>query len=309
MNNAPTAREIRLFCDGELSPQEAEAIEAKLREQTEPRAHAEFERRLRERIGAVLKAGPAPPADLAHRIREALASDAAAANQDTQPANAGRIEPPSAAHALHRAWWRSPTHANAFAVAASLTLVAGAVLFGIFGPEIDSRPVRGTIDIVAEAAAAVAQEHELTADDSAAAARSARFGTRELAAVELAEYLGGIGGVYDLTDLGYEFLGGDICSVPQCARGCHLIHRRISNERGLVTLHVVPRPQDLELHGSPDLQNFPILTDKIARNQDCPKDVLLWSHGIHCYMLVVSVPEDTERVAVRMQQTLLDRSP
>ncbi len=300
MNNAPTAREIRLFCDGELSPQEAEAIEAKLREQTEPRAHAEFERRLRERIGAVLKAPSAPPADLADRIREALSSDVVAADPVAQPTR-------------HRSWWQGTTHANAFAVAASLVLVVGAVLFGIFGPEIDSRPgpgTPGTTEIVAEAAAAVAREHLTRADRSAAGgAGSARFRTRELAAGGLAEYLGEAGGVYDLSDLGYAFLGGDICDVPHCDRGCHLIYRRAGNGQGLVTLHVVPRPRHLESQGSPHLQVYPIQTDKIARNQDCPKDVLVWSHGEHCYMLVVCVAQDTEKVALRMQRALLARTP
>ncbi len=305
MNNAPTVREIRLFCDGELSPEEAAAVEAKLREHAEPRARAELERHLRERIEGVLKAGSAPPAELADRIRETIASAAATSSQDPQPVTIGTIEPPSAQPALHRAWWRGPTRANAFAVTASVVLVAGAVLFGIFGQPIDSWPGRGTIDVAAEAAAAVASEHVMTANSLAGPARSARYRTRNQAARGLAEYLGGAGGVYDLSDLGYTFLGGDTCDVPRCERGCHLIYRRTGDEPGLVTLHVVPRPQQFELHGSPGLQDFPILTDKITRNPDCPKDVLVWSHGEHCYMLVVSVAEDAEKVAVRMQRALL----
>ena len=309
MSNAPTAREIRLFCDGELPPQEAAVVEAKLREHAEPRARAEFERRLRERVGAVLKAGSAPPAGLADRIREAMTSEEAWASRDPQAGIIGTIEPPSAEPAPHRAWWRGPTRANAYAVAASVVLVAGAVLFGIFGRPIDSWPGRGTIDVAAEAAAAVASEHVMTANSPAGPAHSARYRTRDQAASGLTEYLGAAGLVYDLSDLGYAFLGGDTCDVPRCERGCHLIYRRTGDGPGLVTLHVVPRPRQFELHGSPGLQTFPILTDKITRNQDCPKDVLVWSHGEHCYMLVVSVAQDAEKIALRMQQTLLAGAP
>jgi len=314
VNDPPTAQEIRLFCDGELSPPEAAAVEAKLREHPEPRALAEFERRLRERVGMVLQAGSAPPADLADRIREAIASDAATAGLETPPVQSvtreviGTIAPPPEPSA-HRPWWRGTTRANAFAVAASLVLVAGAVLVGIFGDPIDSWPGRGTIDVAAEAAAAVAREHLMTMTSPAGPALSARFRTRSLAASGLAEFLAEAGGVCDLSDLGYTFLGGDTCDVPRCERGCHLIYGRLHDGPGLVTLHVVPRPQEFVLHGSPELQDFPLLTDKIARNPDCPKDVLMWSHGEHCYMLVVSDPADTERVALRMQRALLGGTP
>ncbi len=69
MSNAPTAKEIRLFCDGELSLPEAAAIESKLRDHPRANALGDFERDLKKRVAMTLKDGSAPPAGLADRIR------------------------------------------------------------------------------------------------------------------------------------------------------------------------------------------------------------------------------------------------
>ena len=311
MSNPLTTRKIRLYCDGELPPDEAASVARMLPEEPELGALADFERRLRQQVSEVLKTGSPPPPDLADRIRQALAAQDDTPGWDTetpaaQPAAAkvaGRIRPPAEQPGPHRPRWQPPVQANAFAVAASLVLVVGAVLFGIFGQDIDT--VRGSrVDIAVETAVAVAGEHVTAVSGPA---RAARYDTPQLAADGLDEYLGTAGCVYDLTDLGYTFVGGDTCDVPHCDRGCHLVYRRTGSQLGMVTLHVLPEPKGLHLQGTAGIANFPIVTDVIGRNLNCPMDVLVWSHGDRYYLLSVCVPQHAEQIALRMQRALLAR--
>ena len=306
MSNPPTAKEIRLFCDGELSLPEAAAIELKLRDHPRANALGDFERDLKKRVATTLKDGSAPPAGLADRIREALA---ARGNVADEVDAVGRIGPSSDApaphRAPHRAWWKAPLHANAFAVAACLVLVAGAVLFGIFGQPIDAYRRPQLTDIASEVAAAVAAEHVVAANRVNGPVQTARYRTPEDAGRELAGYLGEAGCVYDLRDMGYKFVGGDICEVPQCERGCHLIYQRTGGKPGLISLHVVPKSVGLQIQGTAGLAALPLPTDKIAKDANCQMDVLVWNHGNHCYLLSVCIRRDAEQIARRMQRTLL----
>ena len=306
MSNAPTAKEIRLFCDGELSLPEAAAIELKLRDHPGANALGDFERDLKKRVATTLQDGSAPPAGLAERVRAALAAEAIVADEVDA---VGRIGPGSDAPvphgAPHRAWWKAPVRANAFAVAASVVLVAGAVLFGIFGQPIDAVRQPPLVDISA-AAAAVAAEHMVSRVDGPA--QTARYRTPQDAGRELADYLGKAGCVYDLNDLGYRFVGGDTCDVPQCKRGCHLIYRR-NTGMGQISLHVVPRSAGMQTRGTAGLDDLPLPTDRIAKDANCQMDVLVWNHGDRCYLLSVCIRGDAEKIARRMQKTLLAGSP
>ena len=288
MSKAPTTRKIREYCDGELTGQEAASVARKLGEDRELEAFADFERRLRQQVSEVLKTDSAPPSDLADRIRETLAA------QDDSPG--WEAETPAAAPQT-----AGRLHANAYAVAASLVLVVGAVLFGIFGQSIDSWRGSG-VDIAVEVAGAVAGEHVAAVSGPM---RAPRYDTPDLATEGLAQYLGTAGCVYDLTDIGYTFIGGDTCDVPHCERGCHLVYKRTGGQPGIITLHVLPEPRDLRLRGTAGLQKFPIITDVIGPNQNCPMDVLVWSYGNRCYLLSVCVSQHAEQIAVRMQEALL----
>ena len=308
MSNAPTAKEIRLYCDGELSLPEAAAIELRLREHPQANALAGFEQDLKKRVATTLTGCPAAPAGLTDRIREALAGEVETVGPDTLTADLPAA-PPAPHRAPHRAWWQAPLHANAFAVAASLVLVAGAVLFGIFGQPIDALRRQPLIDIASQAAAAVAAEHVVAVERLDGPVRAARYRTPQIAARELAGYLGEAGCVYDLSDLGYKFVGGDACEVPGCASGCHLIYMRTSGQPGLISLHVVPRSDRLQTHGTAGLNALPVPTDKIARDANCRMDVLVWNHGNRCYLLSVCIPNDAVRIALRMQEIQLANSP
>lgn len=292
MNSDPTARQLNLYCDGELSPEECRRIEAQLADSSPLRAQVEFQRRLKQRLVAVLEseAGPAA-ADLARRIREGNAADQAVAPR-----------PPGAARA-HRPWWRAPQRANVFAIAATLALVAGAVLVGIYGPSIDSWGGRTIVDATAEAAAAVAGEHATSSTDAATAARRWICRTPGEAGEQLGQLLGTFGQVMDLRDVGYEFAGASPCQVPHCDHGCHLFYRRIGERPGMVSLHVVSDGPHIALRSTPDLP-LPLPTELIPASAACRRDVLVWTHGRRCYLLVVCVAEDALPVARRMQETL-----
>ncbi len=136
MKDATGPKLIRLYCDGELMPEQAERVEQGLKEGREARDRLEFEKELRRQVGAVMAPGSAPPG-LAERVRRQLAEVA------PEEAFERRFSIAS--------WFRGPTHANIFAVAASLAVVAGAVLFGIFGRTIDEWGRGADIDLVAEA--------------------------------------------------------------------------------------------------------------------------------------------------------------
>ena len=180
MSKAVTTRKIREYCDGELTPQEAASVAEKLAQDAELGAFAEFERRLQEQVSAVLKTDSAPPSDLADRVRQALAAEAETPGWDAEtPAI-------QTARRFPRLKWRAPVQANAFAVAATMVLVVGAVLFGIFGQSIDSW--RGSrVDIALDVAGAVAGEH--VAAVKSGPMRVPLYDTPDLAAEGLAQYL------------------------------------------------------------------------------------------------------------------------
>jgi anti-sigma factor RsiW len=300
MSEAPTTRTIRLYCDGELPDEQARQVEEQLRQDPRLRAQVEFERQLKQRVGQVMQSDRTPvPAELPGRIRQtpAAAGDSSAVvgriDAEPQPAPAGS------------AWWRGPNRANVFAVAACLALVAGAVLFGILGQPIDSMRVSGAADATMEAAAAVAGEHVvMTTSGLEAAAEKARFRTPDEARRGLASQLGAASDIFDLRELGYEFVAGDHCAVPHCEQGCHLVYRRVRGAPGIVSLHIVPDQGQFALDDRFP-RSLPCITDVIPEGPECHMDVLVWSYGGFSYLLVVCVDDDVRAVAARMQDTLL----
>ena len=121
MNDGSMIKLIRLYCDGELDQEQVKQVEQHLQEHPEDRMLLKSERLLRERVGAVMNdACPSAPADLPQQIRARL-----------------HIAEPTG-YAFTR-WLREPRRANVFAVAASLFLVASAILFGILGPRLDDQ--------------------------------------------------------------------------------------------------------------------------------------------------------------------------
>ena len=285
---------IRQFCDGELGPDETARVEQQVRADPALKARVEFERKLRDRVDSILDTEC--PADLRGCVKAAMAE-------------AAEPRPLVVARAMRsmrsmRSRWREPARANVFAVAASLALVAGAVLFGIFGRPIDTWRGPAPTDIASsEVTAAVAGEHFNLASDPVSLDAHLEFKTPERAGAELSGYLEQ---VFNLSDLGYEFAGGQTCRVPRCEKGCHLFYKRIGKPPGIVSLHIVPDGGLFQGKGAPSLNRLPIATDIFPENSRCQKDVLVWSHGNRSYMLVVCRPQDVEKVARRMQTTLVE---
>lgn len=284
--NGSTSKHIRMYCDGELGPDEAARLEREILADPSRRAGVEFERKLRDRVRDVLRDEPVP-AGLSDRVR----------------ALAGEARDPAAAtpsQTRRRSWWQGPQRANVFAVAASLALVAGAVIFGVFGRPIDAwRPV--VFDAATAAAAAVAGEHADSATRGSALTRALPFATRDAATAGLAGPLGG-SAVADLEDLGYTFVGGAPCKVPRCELGCHLVYRR-TGDRALIFLHVVP--EKFAVRGESVSSHLPIPTDVVSRGPTCRMDVLIWNHGERSYLLTACAAQDLEMIAKRFQRPIL----
>jgi len=295
MNEPLTPRMIRLYCDGELPDDQARQVEQRLGQDPSLRSLVESERRLKEHVGQVMAADGSPvPAGLAGRVRDHGVGEttASAARIEVEPATASR------------AWWSGPHRANVFAVAACLVLVAGAVLFGILGPSIDSLRMRSVTDVAADAAAAVAGEHVMTTADFETIVAGMPYRTAYAADRGLAPFLGASRRTFDLRDLGYEFVAGTTCDIPHCDRGSHLIYYKSEGTHGLVTLHIVPDRGQIAVGNNPFPTPLPLSTDVVPKGSGCQKDVLVWSHEGYSYLLVVCVDEDVHRVAQRMQETL-----
>jgi anti-sigma factor RsiW len=304
MSEPPTAETLRLYSDGELPDDEARQVEEQLRQQPRLKARVAFERQLKQRVAQVMRAEcPTVPAELTDRVRQALTDGEGLAGAGASRAIAGRVggeaEPES------RAWWRGPNRANFFAVAASLALVAGAVLFGILGPQIDTLRRQRTTNVAGEAAAAVAGEHVKATAGLTTMIEESRFRTRDEAWRGLGSFLDPSARVFDLSDLGYDFVMGSACEVPNCESGCHLFYFRSQGTPGLVSLHVVPDRGQCEVRVDSFGGSLPLDTGVIAQGPECQKDVLMWNHAGYSYLLVVCVSEDVPKVAKRMQEALL----
>lgn len=286
---------IRLDCDGELDQEQARQLQRHLQAHPEDRKLVESERRLRERVGIVMTAAcPSAPADLAERIRQGL--DTVKADVKTEPAGYSFAQ-----------WLRGPRRANVYAVAASLVLVAGAVLFGIFGPQIDDQLTQAGAGQAVEAAASVAGEHVATASDGGRLAASMIAYTSLGEAQRMMDrHLEVALTVFDLGDVGYEFVGAMECDVPHCKRGCHFLYRRQDSRPGLVSLHIVPDDGQFDLsEGQPFEGELLLDSTLFPKNPGCPQDVIMFSDGKLVFLVVMCVSEDAMNVVRAMQGHLL----
>lgn len=284
---------IRLDCDGELDQEQARQLQRHLQAHPEDRKLVEAERRLRERVGIVMTAAcPSAPADLAERIRHRLETDEA--EVEAEPAGFSFAQ-----------WLQGPRRANVYAVAASLVLVAGAVLVGILGTPIDDQPTRAGQAV--EAAASVAGEHVATASDGGRRAASMIAYTSPGEAQRVMEqHLEAALTVFDLGDAGYEFVGAMECNVPHCERGCHFLYRRVGGVPGLVSLHIVPDHGQFDIgEGQPFQGELPLDSRLFPKNPGCPQDVIMFSDGKLVFLVVLCVSEDAMNVVRVMQGQLL----
>lgn len=236
----PDARLLRLAVDGELSDADRQRAQALLHgngpESEAARQLAQDERRLQEAVGRVMASATAPAA-LRSQVEELLAAAPADAIDVQQEAIAGRIERGGVATSprqlsLLERLFSSPKRANFAAVAAVLALIAGAVLFGIYGRTIDDVPVRQPVDVVGNAALYVDGEHTECTTSIAHIQEESVWHTRSEAELGMTELLGAPVRAFDLSSLGYEFVGAGRCDVPlERQPSGHLIYRKMTNGR------------------------------------------------------------------------------
>jgi hypothetical protein len=157
----------------------------------------------------------AAPADLRADISQAIASDDVVGRVDESTASTAAPD-----RSFFR-WFSGPRRANAFAVAACLALVGGAVLYGIFGPTIDQHseniPAVAAQQLVIESAVESSRQHGYCAGSRKAREErltwrspdEARQRLTELLQVEAEDIQ-----IFDLSAVGFEFHGCGECEFP-----------------------------------------------------------------------------------------------
>ncbi len=247
MTDRVTAKLIRLQADGELTPEQAEhlcrCLEAHPEDEGNAARCANFEQRLRECVGRVLEGDAGAPTSLNLRIRAAMAEF----GSDESPAAGEReLEPIQSEHEaperMKFSLFSNPRRANIFAVAATLAIVAGAILYGIFGQSIDDLPLPPQVDLIAESAA-----YASTAHDSLAAQATAKdpfqLSLADQAREELTAWLGVPSPVFDLQDVDYQFVGAKFCETPLSKRSGVLVYESVQtgDRKPKVTITLVPK--------------------------------------------------------------------
>ena len=242
LNPQPDARLLRLVVDNELSVPEQERARAILQgsgpQADVARRLVQDERRMQEAVGRVMSS-PRAPVALRANVTQMLATTTESSLQesDIEAEVAGRIARGGVATSARRSpslarLLAAPHHANIAAVAAVLALITGAVLFGIFGRTIDDVPVPRTGDVVAGVAQYVDDEHSQCTASREHILRESIWQTRREAEIGMSELLGAPVIAFDLSALGYEFVGAGGSHVPvESQPSGHLIYRKQVNGR------------------------------------------------------------------------------
>lgn len=290
---------IRQYCDGELNNEQIAQVEQHLQDHPEDQVIVDSERKLRKRIEAVVKADcPQAPAGLADQIKAELAKHDVSSD----------IEVETYAYSP-TSWSLGPSKANVFAVAASLALVVGAVLFGIFGNPID-RPSAG-VSQATEAAESVGLEHiKAATDNNWLDLKTRDFKSGEEAQKACSIQLSTEIPKFDLSKLGYEFKGGTMCSVPHCDRACHLFYKQI-NGAGLVSIHIVKDTEKLDLDDGEPFKNItPLKTTKFFLEDDAMGNkpcVFAFSNGKITYLVMACESNDSEQIIGSIQASIVNQ--
>jgi len=230
---------LRSYCDGELSHDETARFEQMLASNAELQNAVAFEKALRQRVKTAL--GAASPmsvqSELASRVRSALAGAETAPIADAPaPLPMRRTQPAAPATIAPSPTWRI----NYLAVAAVITLVVGAVLFGIYFPNIESfRGQESTIEqaeLLSNIAVAVSGEHDRCAHDKSVADDKLPLNDLADTAYELSSFLGARVTPIDLSSLGYGFNGGGRGGALPCGGPSgHLLFQRIDAQGNFIS--------------------------------------------------------------------------
>jgi len=251
MSERPSIELVRMYCDGELTPEQAVQLQRRLAEHPELREeferHVGFERQLRERLCALLKQEcPKAPADVCDRIRAAISKAELAQSSPAQSSKAGRVEPSPARasrQSILASLFTGPRRVNAFAVAACIALISGIVLYSIFAPTIDDLRAPGPKDLVSTAALFASQEHDRFTANGETARQLVHVNSVPAAEAELSTAIGVPVDVFDLTDLNYKFAGSCLCDMGLPEPSGHLFYESMTLGEHVpkVSIYITPK--------------------------------------------------------------------
>jgi anti-sigma factor RsiW len=296
MGSHPSANLIRLYCDGELSPEQTSDFEQRLEANPGLKAvvveQLEIERRMRGCVGSAIKSHcPCAPKDLDQRIK-VLFSQVTDLGEP-EPEVVGRI----GANGREYSRARLPNRANVFAVAATLALIAGAVLFGIFGRTIDETAAP-PVDLVARAAISASEHHDSIASDEKAQKECATVA--EVASERLTQWMGVPVEVFDLKEVGYEFVGAEHCEITLPDRTAHLVYKSTTADarKPMVSIFIVPYSG--KCGGL--CQNMEVATWVCAAKGKCRHNVLYSTDKKLVYFLVCCNESDLGMLTRKLSQ-------
>jgi len=187
-------------------------------------------------------------------------------------------------------------------VAATITLIVGAILFSIYFPNIDNLS-RGRRSLSTETAAFVAGEHTKCVGDGRYRAGKASWTVFAEAQRNLTNYLEvPLIPIADLAPLGYEFVGAGQCGVPGVDRSGHMIYRRgEGRETVYASVFVVPHGGQYRSFGRSQPGVWYALT-----GADGAVPVSRMFVGKVVYLLVSGDPDDTKSIEDAITAAVLE---
>lgn len=277
---------IRQYVDDELTPEVRAEVEQTLAGDETLRAQVAFERALRQRVsGHLASCSETAPAELVGALREAIANEVAPQPRSRQSVGTAAEPLETARPSRLMLFMRGPTRANAFAVAACLTIVAGAVLFGIFGEPFlrgGRVPPIETVSALRQTADEAAAEHMLFAQSPQDLARQIRFLDEDAIHRNLDDRLGRRVPMFDLGEVGFTLVGGGECRLsPTPDNSVHLVYENING------------PERLSVYLQPDSGQFEEVREDWRQYtaqdlglEDLPLTPSVWTDGETIYIVV-----------------------
>jgi hypothetical protein len=290
---------MQMYCDGECSAQERAQVEQYLADHSDARQECdkriEFQRQLSTRLSATL-GKTAAPAELIEKIKMSLEAGEHVEAHD--PAVAGRIRP---RRNLLGMIFEDPRRGNVLAIAATLAIVAGAVLYGIFGRSIDQISPPSPGDLFASAALFADQEHTRCTSDPEELNKEMRSKKIDEAERNLSDWLQSPVYIADLFEKnGYIFEGGGYCSMEMTHQHAgHIMYRKDApaGHAPMVSIFVFPNRgqcggslcKDMSCGSWYEIHNGP--------GSGCKRRVLCSTDGKLVYLLVCCNDRDIDGVA------------
>lgn len=307
MPDRPDLNLIRTHCDGECSPEQNAALEGHLRRHPEDaeavRKQVAFEHQLRHCVDRVLKhdCSCAPAAlrqAIAGSLRQGVGVGAAKSSEKSSGVTSS---------GMGRLVFET-RRANAFAIAATLMIIAGAVLYGYFGRNIDQSARAGS-ELVYAANMYADQDHSKFTSALSKAGGQIATAKPDAAAVEieLTKWMGSPVHVFDLSDLGYEFVEAGKSEMPVPEHSAHLRYRKLGDAgtdagRPMVSVFVVPRAGGCQRMSD---GTEPGRWCDTECPRQCTRHVMRSTDGKLLYFVVCCNNNDMDRVTQSLSKSML----